>query len=50
VETALAAVAGETGSLNEEAADLLYHLLVCLRAAGSDLESTLKVLIRRHTG
>ncbi len=50
VETALAAVAGETDSLNEEAADLLYHLLVCLRAAGSDLESTLEVLIRRHTG
>lgn len=50
VETALAAVAGEPASLDEEAADLLYHLLVCLRSAGSDLDRVLEVLIRRHTG
>ena len=50
VETALAAVAGEASSLDDEAADLLYHLLVCLRSAGSDLDRVLDVLIRRHTG
>jgi len=50
VETALAAVAGETASLNDEAADLLYHLLVCLRSAGSDLDQVMDVLIRRHRG
>ena len=34
VETALAAVAGERDELAGEAADLLYHLLVLLRAGG----------------
>jgi phosphoribosyl-AMP cyclohydrolase / phosphoribosyl-ATP pyrophosphohydrolase len=50
VEVALAAVAGEIPSLDSEAADLLYHLLVCLRSAGSDLDRVMDVLIRRHTG
>jgi phosphoribosyl-AMP cyclohydrolase / phosphoribosyl-ATP pyrophosphohydrolase len=50
VETALAAVAGELESLDGEAADLLYHLLVCLRSAGSDLDRVLAELIRRHKG
>jgi phosphoribosyl-ATP pyrophosphohydrolase/phosphoribosyl-AMP cyclohydrolase len=48
VEVALAAVAGERGELESEAADLLYHLLVCLQSAGSDLDSVLDVLIKRH--
>ena len=50
VETALAAVGGEASSLDDEAADLLYHLLVCLHSAGSDLGRVLDVLIKRHTG
>ena len=50
VETALAAVSGDGASLDGEAADLLYHLLVCLHSAGSDLDQVLKVLIKRHTG
>jgi len=48
VEVALAAVSSDTDQLNEEAADLLYHLLVTLKAAGSDIESVLSVLDRRY--
>jgi phosphoribosyl-ATP pyrophosphohydrolase/phosphoribosyl-AMP cyclohydrolase len=50
VEVALAAAAGERSELESEAADLLYHLLVCLRAAGTDLDRVMGELIRRHTG
>lgn len=46
VETALAAVTGN--KLDEEAADLLYHLLVCLSAAGSSLDEVLAELQRRR--
>ncbi|MFP4209211.1 MAG: bifunctional phosphoribosyl-AMP cyclohydrolase/phosphoribosyl-ATP diphosphatase HisIE [Wenzhouxiangella sp.] len=46
VETALAAVTGI--KLDEEAADLLYHLLVCLSAAGSSLDQVLAELQRRR--
>lgn len=46
VETALAAVTGD--KLDEEAADLLYHLLVCLTAAGSSLDRVLDELQRRR--
>ena len=46
VETALAAVTGD--KLDEEAADLLYHLLVCLTAAGSSLDRVLEELQRRR--
>ena len=48
VETALAAVAGERDELAGEAADLLYHLLVLLRAAGLQLSDVLEVLQARH--
>lgn len=48
VETALAAVAGNPGELDNEAADLLYHLLVCLAAAGSGLDRIIEVLRQRH--
>jgi phosphoribosyl-ATP pyrophosphohydrolase/phosphoribosyl-AMP cyclohydrolase len=48
VEVALAAAAGDRDELESEAADLLYHLLVCLQSAGSDLDSVLETLIRRH--
>ena len=46
VETALAAVTGK--KLDEEAADLIYHLLVCLTAAGSSLDQVLAELQRRR--
>lgn len=48
VETALAAVAQEDDALLGEAADLLYHLQVLLRARGLGLEDAVKVLRGRH--
>ncbi|MFU8831308.1 MAG: bifunctional phosphoribosyl-AMP cyclohydrolase/phosphoribosyl-ATP diphosphatase HisIE [Wenzhouxiangella sp.] len=48
VEVALAAVSGNTEKLNSEAADLLYHLLVCLKSAGSDLNQVIEQLQSRH--
>ncbi|MDT8321146.1 MAG: bifunctional phosphoribosyl-AMP cyclohydrolase/phosphoribosyl-ATP diphosphatase HisIE [Xanthomonadales bacterium] len=48
VETALAAATGDGEELAEEAADLLYHLLVLLRASGQDLDRVLGVLQARH--
>lgn len=46
VETALAAVTGE--HVASEAADLLYHLLVLLQAAGSNLAAVEQVLYERQ--
>jgi len=46
VETALAG-ATKAANLNDEAADLLYHLLVLLQASGSGLYDVLKVLHQR---
>jgi phosphoribosyl-ATP pyrophosphohydrolase/phosphoribosyl-AMP cyclohydrolase len=48
VETALAAVAQGDAELAGEAADLLYHLLVLLRARGLSLADALSVLRSRH--
>lgn len=48
VETALAAVAQDDGALCGEAADLLFHLQVLLRARGLSLESAVDVLHARH--
>lgn len=48
VETALAAVTGNRDKLGREAADLVYHLLVCLVATGSDLDHVVDVLRQRH--
>ena len=48
VETALAAVAGDDAEVCNEAADLLYHLLVLLRARGLGLSDVLQVLERRQ--
>jgi len=48
VETVIDAMAGNRAGLPGEAADLLYHLLVLLRAAGSSLEEMLAVLQQRH--
>src|SRR5688572_5803011 len=48
VETALAAVAQGDPDLAGEAADLLYHLLVLLRARGLSLDDAVDVLRSRH--
>ena len=47
-EAALAAVAESPERLTEEAADLLYHLLVLLRVHGLSLESVAAELEGRH--
>jgi phosphoribosyl-ATP pyrophosphohydrolase/phosphoribosyl-AMP cyclohydrolase len=48
VETALAAVAQGDQELLGEAADLLFHLTVALRARGLSLADVAQVLIGRH--
>ena len=48
VETALAAVAEDDAALCGEAADLMYHLLVLLRARGLALGDALAVLAARE--
>ena len=48
VEAALAAAAGDAAELTDEAADLLYHLLVLLRATGLGLEDVIATLRARH--
>src|SRR5262249_17045737 len=50
VETALAAVAQDEDALSGEAADLVFHLLVLLRARGLDLRSVVAQLRARHSG
>ena len=50
VETALAATAGDREELVNESADLLYHLLVLLRASGLELSDLTAVLRSRHGG
>jgi phosphoribosyl-ATP pyrophosphohydrolase len=47
VEAAIAAVARDRAGLTSETADLLYHLLVLLRAAGIPLEEVMAELDRR---
>ena len=48
VETALAAVVQDDAALLGESADLLYHLLVLLRARGLSLDEVNGVLAKRH--
>lgn len=48
VETALAAVAEDDKALLGEAADLLYHLIVLLRARDLDLAAVDALLAQRH--
>jgi phosphoribosyl-AMP cyclohydrolase / phosphoribosyl-ATP pyrophosphohydrolase len=48
VETALAAVAQDDEALLGESADLLFHLLVTLRARGLGLADVAAVLAARH--
>lgn len=47
VECALAGAAGDARELSEEAADLLYHLVVLLRARDLRLSDVMDVLARR---
>ena len=47
VETALAAVAGDDAEVASEAADLVFHLMVLLRARGLRLQDVLDVLQAR---
>jgi phosphoribosyl-ATP pyrophosphohydrolase/phosphoribosyl-AMP cyclohydrolase len=49
LETALAAVAGDREELANEAADLLYHLLVLLQASGLSLQDVVQTLESRHS-
>ncbi len=48
VETALAAVAQGDAELLSESADLLYHLIVLLRARGLSLDDAVALLAQRH--
>jgi phosphoribosyl-ATP pyrophosphohydrolase/phosphoribosyl-AMP cyclohydrolase len=48
VETALAAASGDSDQLADEAADLLYHLLVLLRNEGLTLADIAATLEKRH--
>jgi len=50
VETALAAVAQDDDALLGEAADLVYHLTVALRARGLGLADVTRKLEERHAG
>lgn len=48
VELALAAAAQDDARVTSEAADLLYHVIVLLRARGLRLEDVVGELERRH--
>jgi phosphoribosyl-AMP cyclohydrolase / phosphoribosyl-ATP pyrophosphohydrolase len=48
VEVALAAASGSTEELTGEAADLLFHLMVLLRARGLSLTAVAETLRARH--
>ena len=50
VETALAGAAEDDDALLGEAADLIFHLIVLLRARGLSLADAVKVLEDRHAG
>ncbi len=47
VEAAIAAVMGDRAGLVAEAADVLYHLLVTLRAGGVSVDEVMAELARR---
>ncbi len=47
VEAAIAAVQGDKAGLRNEAADVLYHLVVLLRAGGVELDAVMAELERR---
>ena len=47
VEAAIAAVQGDRDGLRNEAADVLYHLVVLLKAGGVELDAVMAELERR---
>ena len=47
VETAIAAVQGDSAEVTKEAADLLFHLLVVLKATNVELDAVLQELANR---
>lgn len=49
IELALAATAGNRNEQLEEAADLVYHLLVLLASKGISLADVSEILRQRHT-
>jgi phosphoribosyl-ATP pyrophosphohydrolase/phosphoribosyl-AMP cyclohydrolase len=48
-ELVAACADGDAARATEEAADLLYHTLVAVRAAGGSLRDIQRALARRHT-
>jgi len=48
VETIIEAMKQDRAKLHEEAADLLYHLLVLLEASDTSLDEVVEVLRKRH--
>jgi len=50
VELALASVAGDRNEVLNEAADLIYHLLVLLHTQGVRLDDVIGTLEARHKG
>jgi phosphoribosyl-ATP pyrophosphohydrolase/phosphoribosyl-AMP cyclohydrolase len=48
LETALAGAGGSDGEVIEEVSDLLYHVLVLLKARGLTLERVIRELRGRH--
>lgn len=49
VETVIASKNGDLAAFENEAADLLFHLMVLLKAKGTSLENLTKVLATRHS-
>lgn len=47
-ETVIAALTGSPQELTAEAADLLFHLMILLEEAGTDLDAVLTELERRN--
>jgi len=47
-ETVVAALQSQSAELDQEAADLLFHLTVLLHEAGSSLDGPARVLLERH--
>jgi phosphoribosyl-ATP pyrophosphohydrolase len=48
VETAMAAAKGDNDELTKEAADLVFHLMILLKARGLSLEDVANELARRE--
>ena len=48
VELSLASVAGDSEELLNEAADLVFHLLVLLKSNGLSLREVSDILLQRH--